>query len=291
MTSIKHVFIAPDGKLRTLWRLILALISWYALTFMAANGGALILMRLLDSWGVTAANLHLTPVWVQYLVSYQANLYHAIPAVAAIVAGTLLMRCHPRQNSNRRIAVHLAIGFIAAIAAALALTYLFLATDSLRPYTGGGSIGPHTFIAFAICALTAAAEGLFAFGYIRKSVSIRSSKIAGYIAGTLMFLAMNLLNLADPLGIINTILTGALLCLVAEKYGVAPVIGLRLGWLWAATSLVSFSGSENAILRLYTVSENLLTGGNSGLTSGLAMTVILAALLIAPMLKRITPQK
>lgn len=288
ITAIKNAFIASDGKLRAFWQVALSLLGWYALTIITVYFGANALMKLLDAWGVTSKNLHLTPGWVQYLVSYQTSLYHLATLIAAIIAGALLMR---RHESPRKGAIHtgasMLLGFFISIIIAISLTLVFMLTDSLRPYVPGGGISIHMLIALLLCAITALAEGLMAFGYLRSMASTRGGRLAGYAAAVIMFFAMDNFSASGFIGSLNIILIGIVLCRVAEKFGIAPVIGLRTGWLWATTSLTSFSGSSTALMRLYTVSENQLTGGTTGLTSGFMVTFICGAFIWFSLLKPI----
>ena len=288
LAAVKNAFIASDGRLRACWQMAISMLAWYALTFISVFFGANAFIRLLAAWGVTSKNLHLTPGWVQYLVSYQASLYHLATLIAAIIAGGLLMR---RLKSPRKGAIHtgasMLLGFFISFIIAIGLTLIFMLTDSLRPYTDGGSISIHMLIALILCAATALAEALMAFGYLRSMAAARGNRLAGYAAAVVMFFAMDNFSASGFIGTLNVILMGITLCWVAEKFGIAPVIGLRTGWLWATTSLTSFSGSDVALMRLYPVSETQLTGGSSGLASGFMVTFICGALIWFTLLKPI----
>jgi len=239
-------------------------------------------MHLLGSWGVNAGNIQRCPMWVQYLVTYQTAIYHAVAALITAVVGGLMMRRYGYGSGKPKTA---ALGFGIGIVAVLLIAGIFLLADSMRTYTHIPGVSVDTFISLAICLMTALAEGLLAFGYIRQMAASRGGRAAGYAAAIIMFIVMDGFGSVSVIGMINLALMGAVLCAAAEKAGAWAVIGLRAGWLWTSTAVMGFTGSSTSIVRLYPVSENLITGGAGGLMNGLAMTVICAAVTATVLIK------
>lgn len=281
LTAIRRTFIASDGELRAVWRLAVTMLAWYALYALSAVGVSRLLFSLFESWGVTSANLSLTPAWVQYLVSYQAQLFHMTAALPAALAGGLLARHMRRKktgSSSGHNAAAAALGFFGSIAAAMLLSMLFHMTDSLRPASAQAVFSVDILLMLAVYLIAALAECLLALGYIRKMVLERGGRALSYATATAMFCAMSGFA-TGTLGVINTLLLALTLCRIAEKAGVLAAVGVRAGWLWATNSLAGFPGSGVSLQTLYPVSENLLTGGEAGPMSGLAVTLICCAIL------------
>ena len=265
-----------------MWQLIIAAAAWYAATLLSAYGIGSLLIHILGSWGVNSGNIHLCPIWVQYLVTYQTGIYHAVATLITALVGWLLMRRCSCSAGKPKTA---AFGFCIGIIAVMLIAGIFLLADSMRIYTQIPGISADTFISLAFCFMTALAEGFLAFGYLRQMAAARGDRAAGYAVGVLMFIVMDSFSNISAAGIINLVLMGVLLCAAAEKAGAWAAIGLRAGWLWASTAVIGFTGSSTAIVRLYPVSENLLTGGTGGPVNGLAVTIICAAVMTIFILK------
>ncbi len=281
LAAIHRAFIASDGKLRAVWRLMLTMLAWYALYALSAVGVSNLLIRLFESWGVTSANLSLTPAWVQYLVSYQTQLFHVTAALPAALGGWLLTlpmrRARPGLSIGHTVAAT-ALGFFGSIAVATLLSTLFQLTDSMRATSTQAVFSVDILLMLAVYLIAAMAEGQLALGYIREMTLERSGRTFSYAAATAMFCAMNGFASGAP-GVINTLLLALTLCRIAEKAGVWAAVGVRAGWLWAVNSLAGFPGGGVSLQTLYPVSENLLTGGDAGPMSGLAVTLVCAAIL------------
>lgn len=281
MTALHRTFIASDGKLRAIWRLMLAMLGWYALYALSAVGVSNLLVALFASWGVTSANLSLAPAYVQYIVAYQTQLFHVTAALPAALCGWLLTRrlrrARPVSACGHTLAAA-AFGFFISITAAGLLSILFQLTDSMRPTSAQAAFSVDILLMLAVYLIAATAEGQLAFGFIREMTLERGGRILSYAASAAMFCAMN--GFASGfLGVINTMLLALTLCCIAEKAGAWAAVGVRVGWLWAANSLAGFPGSGASLQTLYPVSENLFTGGDAGLMSGIAVTIICGAIL------------
>lgn len=279
--AFKNTFIASDGKLRAVWRLMLAMLAWYALYALAAMGVSRLMFSLFESWGVTSANLYLTPAWVQYLVSYQAQLFHVAAALPAALAGWLLARPLRRRRpgvSAGYTAAAAVMGFFGSITAAMLLSMVFRRADSMRATSAQAVFSVDVLIMLAVYLIAALAEGQLALGYIRETVLERGGRTLSYIAAAVMFCAMTGFA-SGVLGVVNTLLLALTLCRIAEKAGVWAAVGVRAGWLWAVNSLAGFPGGGVSVQTLYPVSENLLTGGDAGIMSGLAVTLVCGAIL------------
>ena len=255
-----------------LLRLLIAVAAWYAFTLASVYGISALLLRLLSSWGVTYANLPQCPIWIQYLVTYQTGIYSAVAAMITIAVSALLLR----NIKSKPGALRTAAGFAAGIAVSALFAAIFLATDSMRPYTFSAGFSAHTFISLAMLTLTSLAEAALAFGYIRLSAEKRGGKAAGYLCAVIMFCIMNTFSTAGAMGTVNLVFIALLMCLISEKSGILPAAALRTGFLWCSTAVIGFTGAETAVFRLYPVSETLLTGGQRGLMHGLAFTIICA---------------
>lgn len=285
--SIRKAFIADDGGVRCVWRLIAAYALWFALFVGAslATGGAL--TALFDLWGVNVRNLARAPEWVQYIAVYQTRIAGFICSALTALIGGLAYR---KYSSLPRPGLRGAIGFGAGILTALTLSGIFLLCDSIRLETPTAVFSTDLPLMLLCCAAAAFAEGFAAMGYARAMTAARCGRIPSYIAAALMFLIMNHSAPSGVTGVISLIFMAVAGCCVAERFGVGAFIGLRAGWLWTTTALIGQSGSIRPMFSAYPVSEHALTGGYHGLSEGLAPAIICAAviffLLVYPRIRK-----
>lgn len=279
-SALHQAFIAPDGALRAVWRFAAVLIVWHIVVMLAAMISGDALSALFDSWGVDSKNLGYAPMWVQYLAAYRVQLFHLISAVIAAVGGRLLTgKVRTVQGYRMPSAMGWALGAFIGIFAATALALLFYATDSMRFESLVPMISVDMAVSAAVSSAIALGEGMLAFGYVRGMVTSRGGRAAGYICAAIMYIMMEGAYLGGIIPLMNAFLMATALCLVSEKLGLGAAVGLRGGWLWAVSSLAAFPGSGTAMLRLYPVSENILTGGENGPEHGLMVTLVLGVIL------------
>lgn len=269
-----RIFISRGGRLRAGWVFLITAAAWYCASALIALGVSRALAAMFKAWGVTNANLHLAPAWVQLIAAYQTGIFTAASALASAAVGALLMRRRARASIAPLIA------FASGAAAAAALAGIFILADSMRLVTRTPEWSVNIPITLAICLISALGEGMLALGFMREAAAKHGGRAAGYAAATALLFIMDGGYARDIPGMINTLLAALLLCHVAEKSGgVGAAVALKTGWTWSAAALIGFPGSEGALLSLYPVSENLLTGGKAGIMSGLAVTLICGAII------------
>lgn len=274
----KQVFIAKDGKLRAGWRLILAV-----LCYMAWTSGITALLSyafgaLFSGWGLTPRNLAYAPGYARLLAENYGLIISAVSSAGAAVFACLAARKYSKLRFSPSMA---GIGALTGIASVLLAAGIFLALDSVRMPSGSPDLSFWPAARLPVYLAAAAAEEFFARGYVLRMVSARSGRIWGYLASAAIFLYMTGGYALNMRGVVNMLLFSAALCALSERHSHWLSLGARFGWSYAVTCLFAFPGAVagRPAVTLYSVSEEWLTGGPSGLISGLYMSILLAAAL------------
>ena len=254
------------------------LLGWHVVIIIASLGAGRLLETLFAAWGVNAGNILLYPKWVQYLAAYQTQLFFAISAAIAALGGYLLRR-HTGGDEPDRVkrVLGTGIGFFSGIFAAAALAILFLMVDSMRLESFELFISPDIPIVLIVSLLIGIAEAQLAFGYVRAMANQRGGRTAGFVCAAIMYVMMEGSYLSGIIVTANAVLGAVVMCLIAEKLGAGAAAGLKTGWLWTSTALISFGGS--GMLTMYPVSEQILTGGGKGPEAGLLITLFIVVIL------------
>ncbi len=273
LNNIKKTFVNGEGRLRALWQLIAAAAVWFAVYVASAVGISRLILALFSRWGVTNANIALCPAWVQYLAMYQSQLSAVVSGIVCIAIAYPAMRVYSGKAkvSAKEAAADCAY-FAAGVLIPMALMGIFLLTDSMRTTGKMQLMWVDLIIVLIGSIVTAAAECIAAFGYVRRMTEAHWCKTASCVTAAAVYCLIGLISFGGVWGVVNSLLIGFVLCIVSEKVSLGAVIALRAGFLWSAAAVAGFDGS--GIFSLYPVSENLITGGYSGIECAIAVTLI-----------------
>ena len=76
-----------------------------------------------------------------------------------------------------------------------------------------------------------------------------------------------------------------------DVWGVWASLSFRVAWSFVSAALLQFPGNTSVsrpLVALYAVSDSLWTGGESGLISGLCVTILLAMGILVAVARRIS---
>lgn len=265
-----RVFLGSRG-LRCGWRAAAACALYYAWNTLATAFFTWIFALFFDAWGVNTLNLHLAPLWVRAAVNgypYAVSILVNAPAALAFMRlARGMTNAAPRPLS----AAFLAAGAGAAIVPAAA----FILIDSIRLTPASPSFHWAVLASAPMYFIAAWSEQALSRGYVSGIVSKALGVPAAYVVSAAVFIVMNGAWSMGGIGFANMLILGVLLMAVTERFGAWCAVMLRAGFVWAANSVASFSENGFSVFSLYPVSENIITGGESGLMCGIFMTALL----------------
>ena len=270
------------GALRGGWVTALTVLAWAAVSLgtqllLASGFGALF-----GAWGVYAGNIHLAPAWARLVYGWHGSAITAVRAAAVIALALGLRRALRLGRPGRDSLSRGGRAALAGAGAAVLLAALFLMTDSLRadwPLTRPRlSAGLPALLGISL--LSVLAGEMLTKRVLFDALRPRWGSVWASAAATLLFFLESRGYAGGPVGAVNALLLGALCCALYARAGSLWIAaGLRWGWSAANLFLLGFGGGEQAVYRLYGVSENWLTGGDAGLICGLGTTLALLAAL------------
>lgn len=263
-----------DGRLRTLWRVLLFVVLFIAVLW-------------LELLAVAAAGF-LPPL--EDRVSLALVLQSALLLVAALAVGRIMLRWVDRRPDavlgfglDRSVPRALATG-VAAGAAALAIVVAAFAWAGLYAYTAEpgtweGWLARAAF-SLAMLAIPAAAEEALFRGYLFRTLVDGSGPATALALTSAVFAAVHGANPgAAPFAIVNIFLAGVLLGVGMLRTGslwFATAVHLGWNWMMAGPLDLPVSGLEGFDVPLYDVTAagpTWITGGEFGPEGGLAGTL------------------
>lgn len=275
-SRLKRLFWAKSGCLRTPWGLLAGAVlaaAALALPYLPAMG----LDALFAAWNVNAQTAARAPGWARLLYNGSGTLVAWIGYGLLLAAGFGACRlCRVPAKGERMARRRMLLWALPA----LALSLLFLATDSLRMQNGWLSpqLNATWAIRLILCALGAAAEGVW---FRRWLNGLLNRAMPGWLARLLTALLFGAcaagLSAGTPLQAVNLALLGWLL--LEPDASTADFAAGRFAFLLPGLLLAPVGSA--ALYRLLDVSEPVLTGGAAGISAGSAMTVLLCAVLLA----------
>ncbi|TFI57621.1 CPBP family intramembrane metalloprotease [Sphingomonas parva] len=210
-------------------------------------------------------------------------LFALVAAVA--IAGIRLCRLAIRAGPGWPTAAvaGVAVG-ISGVAVALGLSAL---AGVIRPGDGAGA-GWLLLAGTVVTLVQTGSEELYFRGWLQPTLQAGWGRWPGLAGQALGFALLHFVaGLFDPLSLLNLLLAGLWLGLLAERSGglVLP-IAAHFGWNWGETLLFGATpnpgvGSFGAILDWDLVGPPAWGGSEAGLNASLSVTFVLAALVIA----------
>ena len=259
-----------------LFALLAAVAGYFAVTVAVRLGLGKLLGALFEAWNLRPDTVARAPGWARALYGWQGSVVTLVVDIAAVLyaAGVCKARL-PRPDVRKCVPL-----WAAGTALALLPAALFLVTDSLRLLwpLSRPHITPGLLPLWALTLLTALAEELFTKGVVYDRVKRRWGRIWAVTASTIMFFLINGGYSGTWISAVNVALMGVFCALCHDRLGLWAPVGFRWGWAFADVFLLGQGGGDNAVYKLYGVSEALLTGGDAGLVYGLWVTAALALL-------------
>lgn len=276
---VRSVFVAREGGLRAVWRLLIALGVYVVWT----NGITIALSYAFDAlfsaWSITTLNVQYAPGYARWFAANYGNVISVVSSVGVAVFAYLAAPARDRLRFRPKL---LGIGTIVGGSIVLVAALCMLALDSVRTPAASPDFTWSPVVLLPVYLAAAVAEEFFARGYVRPMIATRAHRPVAYLASAAVFLYITGGYALGVMGIINLLLFSVVLCALSERWSSWLTAGVRFGWGYAVTCLFAFPGANggNPIVPLYSVSEEWLTGGKMGLISGAYMTILLLAALI-----------
>ena len=282
--ALKRIACRQSGGPRAVWTLALGCTAYLAWASAAAWGLTRAFQALFAAWGLTEGNLRLAPGWARFLVGNYGSIVSLVSSLGTMALSALLLRMLGKRQIRPK-AGDAALGAGIGLAVVLVSAGLFRLTDSMRLTHGLAAARLSGEMLALLPAYLAAAwaEEMFNRAFVFAALSEETrARYGGWpacaVSAALLWLTTGALNYG-AVGSINMLLTGCLCARLHQRGRAGLSAGMRFAWSYAAVALVSFPGGNAAnapLLRLYHVSEALLTGGDRGLICGLWMTALLA---------------
>jgi len=262
---MKRVFLNPDGKIRSGWRMAIGAAVYLGVFYGVLYGLAAVFGALFGVWNLTTANLPYAPMWAQLLVSRHADYCYAAAYFASALAGGLVS-----VRLNKSVVPSsmkpMFFGGTAGIAMGAVLTLVVLGLDSMRLETEVSRI---SLSAGLLIVLGKLSGEVLTKRLIFDSLNRRWAKYAAACAAALVLTA----DWTNAFGVINALLFAVAGCALYERGGLRASAALQIGWtLWTTTLFAWPDVRSDSVYRLYQVSEAWLTGGENAL-NGFGFTI------------------
>lgn len=289
-----RVFRAQDGKLRVVWRLLLACSAYVAWLWGATYALDWYFGVLFARMGLTTANIFAAPAWARTLALGYGTIVSFIVNAGALALALGAYRLFSGKTFAWKpnawaVLVGLASGGLLAGAPAA----IFLAADSVRieaVYGVSVSLAVMLAVYFVACMAEECFCRVLAFDMVRERCG---GSIARLVSCGLFFLAGSGWALGW-IGALNLLLMGLVCCELYDVWGVWASLSFRVAWSFVSAALLQFPGNTSVsrpLVALYAVSDSLWTGGESGLISGLCVTILLAMGILVAVARRISHER
>lgn len=274
-----NIWTTGNDGIRTGWLLAVSLFG-YALVMLSSRYGLIrTFAALFEAWGVDAVNVRRAPAWARFIYVWHGTIATlTFAALTLLLAGWLrkLWRLEGRlfEPPSGRLWKATAVGILGPLIVAA----LCLIPDSMRlewPLTAPRF--SWTLPVMVIVSLVSTmAEEAFTKRVLYDGLRVRWNRFWATAVVCAVFLLGSGFG-GSVVGAVNTLLLGAVVCVLYARYGFWTSVGFRWGWSMANVFLLGFGGGDAAVYRLYGVSEALMTGGDAGLMHGLWAILLLLA--------------
>ncbi len=271
------------GRVRAGWLLALSLLAYAAAAALVRGGLSAGFAALFRAWGIDASTAALAPGWARLLYAWHGSLVTVLAAVAGLALVRPLRRLWRLTGERTGTSIRAAIGFwIVGTGLAALITALCLLPDSMRPewQLARPRVTAALPVLWLVTLIGVLAEEAFIRRVIYDGVKSRwGAHWAALCAGFLFFL-LNSSWSGNALCAVNVLLLGLICCRIYARCGLWASAAFRWGWSFANVFVLGFGGGDQAVYRLYGVSEAWLTGGEAGYICGGWATLLFAATLI-----------
>lgn len=269
-----------QGRLRTIWLLLISLLSRAVVALTFRYGLVRAMGSLFSAWGIDADTAHLAPTWAQILYSWHATAANALFSAALLCLCRSLRRLWGNTSAQparcgRTFVTSALTGAIAALLAAAAC--LIPDSDRLEWPLNAPRLSWTTALLCALSLFAIIAEETFTKRVLQDGLAKRRGEKIAMAVVCAVFWGLERGWTVGWVGAVNTLLLGAVGCLMYRSCGLWACIGFRWGWTFVNGTLLGVGGSAS-VYRLYGVSETLLTGGDAGPMAGLWATLALCAM-------------
>ena len=271
-----------SGRLRTGIRLAVALVLELLTSLLLRTGLNRLFAALFRAWNVRAGNVALAPRWARIVYAWHGSMISLLVSAALLALAVALRRwwmggreaAKPSGAPARRRAL---AGWMVGTLAALVSAAVFLCSDSLRMEADPGIPErlPGLALLWGLSLCTVLSEEMFTRRVLYDGLREGCGVVPATAVSVAVFFFWNGGYAGNAVSAINVALLGVVCVLVYEKYGLWASTSLRWGWSFATVFLLGQGGGPHAAVRLYAVSESLLTGGDAGFVYGLWMTLLL----------------
>ncbi|WP_260598946.1 CPBP family intramembrane glutamic endopeptidase [Sphingomonas endolithica] len=225
---------------------------------------------------------------------FTAAIFGAMLLVA--IGGGAVTGISPLAGGERPAAM-LALGAAIGLSGLLAASALAWIAGGLVPAGGAPSVGGAILLGLLTVTLQVIAEEAYFRGWLQPLVvRVWGQRLAVPVVAA-GFAALHVLGGArDPLALANLFLGGLVFGLLAARAGgIAPAVGMHLGWNGAEQLLLGLEpnpgvSSFGSILDLDLVGSALWGGSTEGLNASMAMMVALLAIFAPLVISRRRPR-
>ena len=279
----RAVVIDVRGRARAGWLLALSLLIYAAAALLMRTCLSAGFAALFRAWAVDASTAALAPGWAQLLYAWHGSLVTVLAGAAVLALVRPLRRLWRLTGEGPGFSVRAAVGFWAiGTGFAALITALCLLPDSMRlewplarPRITAALPGM-----WLVTLIGVLAEEAFARCVVYDGLKSRWGAGWATLCAGLLFFLMNSGWTGNALCAVNVLLLGLICCLVYARRGLCASTAFRWGWSFANVFLLGFGGGNQAVYRLYGVSERWLTGGEAGYICGGWATLLFVATLL-----------
>lgn len=280
MKWIKKIGMQEDGNLR-IWVLVFLNVGAYLLSTLGAYYlGWYVYRAMTSNWGVTMENISRAPQFVRFLYQWWNVLILLAQNALLVFFAVLTGRFARGSRRNIMSGCMKGAGIGAATVAVLWMTLMLSGSVRLGWRISRPAFSINT-LALAITTLAAAiGEGMYIYGTVYDEMKNRLPKWGAIGVVLLANIGMETLwGETQPIFFVNAALTALVCCLLADE-GHATAVGFLFAKECIAQTVVGFAEYDAALYETYPVNMYWLNGGNFGVDNGLAMTIIMTALIV-----------
>ena len=255
----RRVFCDSDGKMRTVWKILLAAAIYAAAFYAVLYGLGALFGLLFDAWGLTNSNLGYAPKWAQVVVCTHTDFCYALAYL--ISAGTLMLLTRKTEKpKSGALWKGMALGLV--LGGGLTLAALIFDSARFEISIREPQLSIQTLIAFALIVVGKFSHEVLCrrliYGLYRKK-QVTAALISALVTTLLI-------GEWTVVGVLSGFLLGFVACALYERGGLLASTAFQVTWTAWTTLLFGFPGmTANAtpVYALYHVSDAWLTGGHA----------------------------